>query len=112
MTNPTNLDETRIKTLFKEALVEVIEENQELVNSILIDALEYIGLSHAIEEGEKSKTVSRDEIFKVLSGELVKTEFKDSFLKDIRQYVIIELSSHKDFEYLMSNTNALLVLIV
>ena len=28
-----------------------------------------IALSRAIEEGEKSKTVSRDEIFKVLSGE-------------------------------------------
>ena len=69
MTNPENIDETRIKTLFKEALVEVIEENQELVSSILIDALEDIGLARAIEEGEKSKTVSRDEIFKVLSGE-------------------------------------------
>lgn len=69
MTNSTNLDENKIKTLFKEALVEVIEENQELVSSILIDALEDMGLSRAIEEGEKSKTVSRDEIFKVLSGE-------------------------------------------
>ncbi|HHP7229669.1 MAG TPA: hypothetical protein ACFCUY_02270 [Xenococcaceae cyanobacterium] len=69
MTNSTNLDETRIKTLFKEALIEVIEENQELVSSILIDALEDIGLSRAIEEGDKSQTVSRDEIFKVLSGE-------------------------------------------
>ncbi|MGF1541699.1 MAG: hypothetical protein ACFCU5_14825 [Pleurocapsa sp.] len=69
MTNSTNLNETKIKTLFKEALVEVIEENQELVSSILIDALEDIGLSRAIEEGETSKTVSRDEIFKVLSGE-------------------------------------------
>ncbi len=69
MTNPVNIDETRIKALFKEALIEVIEENQELVSSILIDALEDIGLSRAIEEGETSKTVSRDEIFKVLSGE-------------------------------------------
>ena len=69
MTDPANLDETRIKTLFKEALIEVIEENQELVSSILIDTLEDIGLSRAIEEGEKSKTVSRDEIFRVLSGE-------------------------------------------
>ena len=67
MTNSTNVEETRIKTLFKEALVEVIEENQELVSSILIDALEDIGLSRAIEEGETSQTVSRDEIFKVLT---------------------------------------------
>jgi hypothetical protein len=69
MTNSTNLDEIRIKSLFKKALVEVIEENQELVSSILIEALEDIGLSRAIQEGEQSKTVSRDEIFKVLSGE-------------------------------------------
>jgi len=69
MNNSINLEETRIKNLFKEALVEVIEENQELVSSVLIDALEDIGLSRAIKEGEKSKTISRDEIFKVFSGE-------------------------------------------
>ena len=69
MTNPANIDETRIKTLFKEALVEVIEENQELVSSIVIDVLEDIGLSRATQEGEKSRTISRDEIFQVLSGE-------------------------------------------
>lgn len=69
MTNLTNVDETRIKALFKEALVEVIEENQDLVSSILLDALEDIGLSRAIEEEENSETVSRDEVFKLLSKE-------------------------------------------
>ncbi len=69
MTNPANIDETRIKYLFKQALVEVIEENQDLVSSILVDAIEDIGLSRAIEEGEKSKTVTREEIFNVLSEE-------------------------------------------
>ena len=69
MTNSTNLEETRIKALFKEALVEVIEENQELVSSILIEVLEDIALSRAIEAGEKSKTVTREEIFKVLNEE-------------------------------------------
>lgn len=69
MTNSLNIDETRIKTLFKEALVELIEENQDLVSSILVDTIEDIGLSRAIEEGEKSKTVTREEVFKVLSGE-------------------------------------------
>ena len=69
MTNSANIDETRIKALFKEALVEVIEENQDLVSSILVEAIEDIGLSHAIAEGEKSKTVTREEIFNVLSEE-------------------------------------------
>ncbi len=65
MTNPVNVDETRIKALFKEALVEVIEENQDLVGSILVDAIEDIGLSYAIAEGEKSKNVSREEVLRV-----------------------------------------------
>ncbi len=69
MTNSVNLDETKIKALFKEALVEVIAENQDLVSSILVDVVEDIGLSRAIAEGEKSETVSREEIFKVLNEE-------------------------------------------
>lgn len=69
MTNSANIDETQIKALFKEALVEVIEENQDLVSSILVDAMEDIALSRAIAEGEKSKTVTREEVFKVLSEE-------------------------------------------
>ena len=44
----------RIKILFKEAFIEVIEENQDKLSSILIGALEDIELSRAIEEGEKS----------------------------------------------------------
>jgi hypothetical protein len=69
MTNSTDIEEAKIKALFKEALVEVIEENQDKFSSILIEALEDIGLSRAIEEGEQSTTVSREEIFEVLSQE-------------------------------------------
>lgn len=69
MTNSTNVNETRIKALFKEALVEVIEENQDKFSSILVEALEDIGLSRAIEEGELSTNVSREEIFEILSEE-------------------------------------------
>lgn len=69
MTNSTNINETRIKALFKEALVEVIEENQDKFSSILVEALEDIGLSGAIKEGELSTDVSREEIFKFLSEE-------------------------------------------
>jgi len=69
MTNSINIDESKVKTLFKEALIELMEENQELVSSILVDALEDIGLSRAIEQEEESKTVDRDEIFKILKQE-------------------------------------------
>lgn len=69
MTNSANIDENKMKSLFKEALVEVIEENQDLVSSILVDVIEDMGLSRAIKEGESSKTVNREEIFKILNKE-------------------------------------------
>ena len=69
MTNSVSADDQKMKALFKEAIVEVMEENQELVSSLLVEALEDIGLSRAIEEGENNESVSREEIFKVLSGE-------------------------------------------
>lgn len=68
MTNSISADDQKIKALFKEAIVEVMEENQDLVSSLLVEALEDIGLSRAIEEGENSESVSREEIFKVLSS--------------------------------------------
>ena len=66
MTNSVSADDQKIKALFKEAIVEVMEENQDLVSSLLVEALEDIGLSRAIEEGENSESVSREEVFKVL----------------------------------------------
>ena len=66
MTNLISADDQKIKALFKEAIVEVMEENQDLVSSLLVEALEDIGLSRAIEEGKNSESVSREEVFKVL----------------------------------------------
>ena len=54
------------KPLFEEALVEVIEENHDLISSILVDVLEDIGLSRAIKEGKNITKSSREEVFKVL----------------------------------------------
>ena len=58
MTNSVSSDDQKMKALFKEAIVEVMEENQDLVSSLLVEALEDIGLSRAIEEGENSESVS------------------------------------------------------
>lgn len=64
MTNSVSADDQKMKALFKEAIVEVMEENQDLVSSLLVEALEDIGLSHAIEErtcphlGVNSESVS------------------------------------------------------
>jgi len=61
-------DETRLKALFKEALVEVLEQRREWFSSLVAEALEDIALVQAIKEGETSEIVSRDEIFDLLEA--------------------------------------------
>ncbi len=62
------LDETKIKELFKAAIVELLQEQKELFSELLTEALEDIAMEKAIKEGENTETVSRDEIFKILKG--------------------------------------------
>lgn len=61
-------DETRLKALLKEALIEVLEQRREWFSGLMVEALEDIALVQAIKEGEGSETVSRDEIFGLLGA--------------------------------------------
>ncbi len=63
-----NLDEERMKKLFKEALVELCDERQDLLRELVADALEDVALAHAIREGAGDKSVNRKEVFDVLEG--------------------------------------------
>jgi hypothetical protein len=60
------IDEGKIKQLFKEALVEVIEERKEVFYELLTEVLEDIALVRAIQEGEDTEPVSKDEVLKIL----------------------------------------------
>ena len=62
----TLADETRLKALLKEALVEVLEQRREWFSALVAEALEDAALVQAIKEGETSELVSRDEIFDLL----------------------------------------------
>ena len=62
-------DETRLKALLKEALVEVLEQRREWFSALVAEALEDIALVQAIKEGETTEVVSRDEIFDLLGAE-------------------------------------------
>jgi hypothetical protein len=64
----TVIDDGRIKELFKQALIEAIEEKKEVVHDILMEVMEDIALVRAIEEGESSGSVDREEIFNILDG--------------------------------------------
>jgi hypothetical protein len=61
-------DETRLKALLKEALVEVLEQRREWFSTLVAEALEDIALVQAIKEGETTEIVSRDEIFDLLGA--------------------------------------------
>jgi hypothetical protein len=64
----TLIDEAKLKEALKAAIVEVLEERKDLVREVLEEALEDIALARAIEEGEQSELVTRDEVFKALES--------------------------------------------
>jgi hypothetical protein len=55
-----------LKQTVKAALIEVFDERQDLLRDALAEALEDIGMAHAIEEGLKSGPATREEVFAAL----------------------------------------------
>jgi hypothetical protein len=64
----TVMDEGRLKQIFKEALVEMLEEKQDLFHDIVVEAMEDIALSRAIQEGQESGVATKKEVFDILEG--------------------------------------------
>jgi hypothetical protein len=64
----TLIDEAQLKDALKAVIVEILEERKDLVRDLVEEALEDIALARAIEEGEQTELVSRDEVFKALEG--------------------------------------------
>ncbi|MCI0439935.1 MAG: hypothetical protein L0177_12505 [Chloroflexi bacterium] len=65
----TSIDEAKLKKLLKEALAEALDEQRDLLHEILTEIIEDISLSRAIEEGENTEPVSREEIFNLLENQ-------------------------------------------
>ena len=57
------IDDKKLKNLMKSAVAEALEEQRALVQDIVEDAFEDIALARAIEQGLRSKTVSRAEVY-------------------------------------------------
>jgi hypothetical protein len=62
----TPIDEAKLKDVLKSAIVEILEERKDLVREVLEEAIEDIAFARAIEQGEQSKLVTRDEVFNAL----------------------------------------------
>jgi hypothetical protein len=63
-----SMNEEKLKSVIKTALVEVLAEQKDLFHEAIEAALEDIALAKAIKEGEKTKPVRREEVFKILEG--------------------------------------------
>ncbi len=65
----TQLDEDKLKQIFKEALIEALEEKKDVFHELIVEAIEDIGMVNAIRQGQNTETVSKQEIFDILDGQ-------------------------------------------
>ena len=61
-----SLDEGQIKELFKQAVLEVLEERRDLIYDVLAEVMEDFALARAIQEGESSESVPKEEVLQTL----------------------------------------------
>ncbi len=64
----TLVDDSKLKNLMKQAIVEAIEEKKGVIHDLLVEVIEDVAMIRAIQEGEESGFAGRDEIFGILSG--------------------------------------------
>ena len=61
-----SVEEDKLKELLKTALVEVLEERGDLVRELVAEAVEDVAMVRALEEGERSPLVGREDVFRLL----------------------------------------------
>ena len=62
------LDREALKTLMKEAVVEVLHEQRALIGSIFIEAWEDASLAAAMDEGMESEEIPVEDVIKTLEA--------------------------------------------
>ena len=62
------INQEQLKEIIKTALVEVLEQRQDLLHDVVQEALEDIALARAIEAGATTELIEREEVFALLEG--------------------------------------------
>lgn len=57
-----------LKEAMKGALIEVLNERRDLIQDVVVEALEDFALTEAIKDGQGTETVSREYILDILEG--------------------------------------------
>ena len=63
-----SVDEERLKELFKQALLELLQEKEDALYELVKDVIEQSALVKAIQEGEPTPNVAKAEILRILEG--------------------------------------------
>ncbi len=63
----TMIEDEKLKLFIKDALLEILREDRDWFVDIFVEALEEYALAEAIDEGMASRTISREELFSVLT---------------------------------------------
>ena len=63
----TAIEERRLKVLLKDAVVEVLEELNDLLREALQESLDELAMLRAIQDGERSRLTSRKKVFQRLA---------------------------------------------
>ena len=63
-----NLDDEQTKKLLKLAILEMLQERNEILIEVISEVLEDIAFTRVIEEDESSRIVDREEVFAILEG--------------------------------------------
>ena len=58
-----SVDDEKLKSLLKAAVVEVLQERTALLREAIAEAIEEVAMVRAIEEGERTKSVTHREVF-------------------------------------------------
>ncbi len=63
------LDEKKLKRLVKSAFIEAVEKQRLLVQDIVEEAIVDVALTRAVDEGLRSRNISRATVFKIIDRE-------------------------------------------
>jgi len=61
-----SLDETRMKEVFKQAVLELLQERRDVLYDVFAEVMEDFALAKAIQEGESTESVTREKILESL----------------------------------------------
>ena len=62
------IDESKLKELMKEAVLDALKDQKEVLYDILAEVMEDIALAQAIKEGEDTETVGKEKILDIIEG--------------------------------------------